>query len=331
MFVGAGHLRAERSGIAEAHRAEAERADVAPGLVETVELCGPHLVLADTGRDDRVALGEFVENFYRLLGNDVFTLLVAERVILHPRRDLGVPRLVVGRSELRGEFVEAGEGVFDVARDRELDALVLVVLGSVDVDVDDLGGNGEFIGVAGDAVVEACGEAEEQVALIDGPVAVGGAMHAEPVHGKRMGFGKSADAHEGGGDRDIYFLGEGFEFGAGLGRNDTAANVEHGFFRGRDQGEDFLELLVARARDVTERRITKLDRGGENGLELRLLNILRNINDDRAGATAAGQVEGLFEDARQVVHVHHEIGVFHDRQRHAVEVGFLERHLADVF
>jgi hypothetical protein len=42
--------------------------------------------------------------------------------------------------------------------------------------------------VAGDAVVEARAEAEQQVALVHRPVAVGGAVHAEPLHRQRVAF-----------------------------------------------------------------------------------------------------------------------------------------------
>ena len=124
LFIGAGDFGAEGGGIAEAHRAEAERADVAARLVEAVELRGPHLVLADAGRDDRVAFGEFVERLNGFLRDDVFALFVAEGVILHPCGDLRVPRGVVGRGEGSGELVEAREGELDVAGDGELDAFV---------------------------------------------------------------------------------------------------------------------------------------------------------------------------------------------------------------
>jgi hypothetical protein len=105
---------------------------------------------------------------------------------------------------LRGEqLVQAAERMLDVGADRQLDALVLVVLRGVDVDVDDRRVRGELVGVAGDAVVEARAEHEQQVALVHGPVAVGGAVHAEPLHRERMFLGERAHAHERGGHRDV--------------------------------------------------------------------------------------------------------------------------------
>ncbi len=65
------------------------------------------------------------------------------------------------------------------------DPLVLVVLGGVDVDVDDRRLRRELVRVARDPVVEAGAQDEQQVALVDRPVAVGGAVHAEPLHRER--------------------------------------------------------------------------------------------------------------------------------------------------
>src|SRR5690606_27208596 len=58
---------AECSGKAEAHGTEAQRANVAAGLVELVELCRPHLVLAHASGDDGLALGLFVHGLDSLL------------------------------------------------------------------------------------------------------------------------------------------------------------------------------------------------------------------------------------------------------------------------
>ena len=68
-----------------------------------------------------------------------------------------------------------------------------------------------------------------------------------------------------------------------------------------------------------------------NGRDQRLLHVLGDVDDHGAGTTGAGEVKGLLEDARQIVGVEHEVGVLHDRQGHAEEVGFLEGAFADVF
>ncbi len=242
-----------------------------------------------------------------------------------------MPGLVVGRGELGGggELVEARQGVFDVGRDGELDALVLVVLGGVDVDVDDGRAGGEFVDIAGDSVVEAGAEAEEEVGLVHGPVAEGGAVHAKPAEGERVVLGEGTDAHEGGGDGDVDLLGEGAEVGRGLGGDDAAAGVDDGAVGLGDEVEDVLQLLVAGVGELGEGLVGELDRGGEDRGEFGLLDVLRNVDDDGAGAAGAGEDEGLLEDAREVGGVEDEVAVFDDRQGHAEEVGLLERGLAD--
>src|SRR5260221_13631597 len=52
---------AHRRRQAEAHGAQAAGVDPAAWLVELVELRRPHLMLADVGRDERLALGHLVK------------------------------------------------------------------------------------------------------------------------------------------------------------------------------------------------------------------------------------------------------------------------------
>ena len=80
---------------------------------------------------------------------------------------------------------ECVEDVFEVADEGYVDLDVLVDLGGVDVDVDLLGVGGVVGEVAGDAVVEAHAEGEEQVGLLDGVVDPGLAVHAH--HAEREG------------------------------------------------------------------------------------------------------------------------------------------------
>ena len=92
LFVGAGDLCAHRCGVAEAHGAETERADESARFIEAIELRSPHLMLANARRDNRVALGEFVEGGDGFLGHDVLALFETKGVVFLPRRDLRVPR-----------------------------------------------------------------------------------------------------------------------------------------------------------------------------------------------------------------------------------------------
>ena len=70
-LVGAGELRADGGGQAEAHGAEAAGVEPQARLVEADELGGPHLVLADVGGDDGLAAGEAVDLGHQVLRLDL--------------------------------------------------------------------------------------------------------------------------------------------------------------------------------------------------------------------------------------------------------------------
>ena len=81
-------------------------------VVELVELGGPHLVLADLGGDDRVAVGQLVERFDDILRlDDLAVLHVGQRMLASPFLDLLKPGLVLFGHLLRIEvagLVEPG-------------------------------------------------------------------------------------------------------------------------------------------------------------------------------------------------------------------------------
>ena len=81
-------LRADRRRQAEAHRAHAARGEPQPRLAEIEVLRGPHLVLADAGGDDRLALREAVD----LLDHVVRLDQLAVAVVVHRVRALERPR-----------------------------------------------------------------------------------------------------------------------------------------------------------------------------------------------------------------------------------------------
>jgi hypothetical protein len=145
--------------------------------------------------------------------------------------------------------------------------LVLVVLGRVDVDMDDGAVLGELVEVAGDAVVEAHAEGESRrsapsfrrtsgfvgglallVLAVDGPVGEGGAVHAEPAQGERMcSSGKPPMP------MSVVVTGmlrrlrrTCFSSAAAPLGDDAAAGVEHRAFRLLDQVDDLVEREIVR-------------------------------------------------------------------------------------
>ena len=181
----------------------------------SVILAGPHLVLADTSGDDGIAAGEFVKHLDRHLWQDDFFLL-AVKVINHVlRRDhllgnaiaegrLGFPfcNLVLPDVEFfrdrpfTQQFVQAAQRVFDVADNRQMRRLVFVEFGRIDIDVHDSACLTELFHLAGHAIIEAHAKGEQQVSTgsdlvhriadffelaTDGPIGVGGPVHAQPT------------------------------------------------------------------------------------------------------------------------------------------------------
>ncbi len=218
-----------------------------------------------------------------------------------------------------------------VAHDRHLDRDVLADLGRVDVDVDDPGVGGIRADVAGHPVVEAHPDGDEQVRALDRPVDVLPAVHAHVAVGERVRLVDDADPEQRPGHGDLGLLGERQQVVPGLrvehpvageddrplGRGDLAGRglellgvaVEIGAEAGQ-AGDDLLVGRVLRPRLLLER-------------------VLGDVHVDRAGPTGPGDVEGLGDDAREVVGIAHEVVVLGHRQGDAVDVDLLERVLAE--
>ena len=116
---------------------------------------------------------------------------------------MGRPRVLVH------QLHQILQGLADIGDDRQMSHLVLVDLGRIDVDVDDLAVLGELADLAGDAVVEAHAKRQQQVGVVDGVVGVNGAVHAEHLQAQEMLAGEAAQAEERQRHRDAGALGEG--------------------------------------------------------------------------------------------------------------------------
>ena len=161
-------------------------------------------MLADVGGDDRVAAGDLVERLDHALRLDlgVLGVLVAERVLLVPAVDplppaveaggVGLQRAVLGR-QLR-------QDALGVADDRDVRRHVLGDLGRIDVDVDELRPRRELGQLAGDAVVEAGADRDDQVGLVHRVVGGARAVHAEHPEPLLVRRREGAEAHQRAGD-----------------------------------------------------------------------------------------------------------------------------------
>ena len=287
-------------------------------------------MLAHAGGDDGVALGHLIQQPDGVLGLDDFLGVVErERVLLLPVPDLGVPVRVgpeigfdPGFAGLLQELIEAAQRVFDVAEDRQSDDLVLVDLGVVDVDVDDRAVFGELADLAGDTVVEPHADGQEQIGFVNGVVGVNGAVHAQPLEGKRMRFRETPNAHERGGHGNPRALHKLQQFPGGFSGDDAAAAVDHRATRLADHADDLVEGHVVGVFD----RVVAAERDfvGENRLGGGQLDVFRDVDEHRPGPPALGDVESFLYDPWDVVDVHHQVVVFDHLRRDAEHVGLLE-------
>ena len=322
--VGVGHLGSHRGWEAEAHRPQAARRDPRPRPAELVELGGPHLVLADPDGDDRVALGRQPRQLRdRLLGEDAGVVGVeSERVFPLPFRDPVVPGAEIGGRCL-DDLVELPEGLLDVGHDRDVDDLVLVDFGRIDVDVDDESMLGEGRHFPGDPVVEADAEGEEEIGLVDGVVGVDAAVHAEHVERERVVGRIGPEPHEGHRHRDPGASGELAELLGGTGGDHAAAGVDHGALGTLDRRGHLGDLLRMGPTNLWP-IAGQVHRCGVIGNELRDLDVLGEINEHGAGAAGGGDVEGLAHHAGDVGRIGDEVVVLRDPTADLHHRGFLE-------
>ena len=177
-------LGADRRRQAEAHRPEAARVDPPARLGEVVLLRAPHLVLADVGGDDRVAAGHLVERLDHALRRDL-------ALLARPRTSAGTrpatraaapttrPSAQRSASSARYSAVSFGRIRLQSPTIGMCAGTFLRDLGRVDVDVDELRARRELGQLAGDAVVEAGADGDDQVGVVHRVVGGARAVHAQ--------------------------------------------------------------------------------------------------------------------------------------------------------
>ena len=291
-------------------------------------------MLADARHDDR-ALGRRVAQLLqaklRLEGATGFAVLVGQRELLLPAAHTAAPRAEVGLRRAAGmQVADRLDDLLDdestVADDRHVGPAHLALLGWIDVDMDDLGFLRERIHAAGDAVVEARTERDQQVGALHRRDGGRGAVHARHAEAQRVIVGERAARHERGDDGDLRHLGEFAQCARRARLQHAAAHVQHGALGAQDQLRGFLDhagvtldvgfvagqrrLHVGVTRPVPRHRV--------------LQDVLGNVHERRARSAGRGQVECLADGERQVVCRHHEFVVLGDAARDAHRVALLE-------
>ena len=130
---------------------------------------------------------------------------------------------------------------------------VLVELGRIDVDVDLLRVRRVGLQVAGDAIVEAHAERDQQIGLLDRGVDPGLAVHAHHAEVQRMRRREAADAEQRHRDRNLRLLGERLQRRFGAAEDDAVAGEDQRPLGGVDQRERIDAARMARAAPATPR------------------------------------------------------------------------------
>ena len=143
-----------------------------------------------------------------------------------------------------------------------------------------------------------------------------------------MILGDCTDAHQSGDNGNVIFFREFGEFLRRAGSDDSAARIDArtlGFRDCRTDGFDLLRLRSARNGVCLHRRLRV-----EDERQFRLLNIFRNVDENRTRTTGVRKVERIHNRRNNVLRLENEIAVFHNRAGHADDIGLLEGVFADV-
>ena len=289
------------------------------------ELCHPHLVLAHVGRDDGLALREVAHRLDHVLHTETALLRVGQREALLPRETGLHPFSGI---ELAHERNELFKNELGVTAHEHIRLQHLAFFGGVDVDVHLDGVLTEHFKLTGNAVVPAATDGENQIAVEHGLVRIHGAVHAEHAERKLVIIGEGAEAEHGAADRSTELFGEFLHLAAGPADHGAVAHEQQ-----RLLGilEVFGGLLDALGRGVRRDLVAgQVHLVGKRCGAGACGHVLRKVDEHGARTAGARDVEGFLHDAREVVGILHEVGVFHGRERHAARVAFLEGVLAEV-
>jgi hypothetical protein len=191
---GTRELGADGRGEREAHRSEAARGDELSREVVLVVLRLPHLMLADVGHDERLALGDAPEIVHDVRGEEAVG--VRHRLdVAHGRVALELVDRASHAWRSRGDT--AGRARRASRRRRRRWARrpdVLVDLGGVELAVDLLRVRRVRLELPRDAVVEAHPQRDDEIRLLDGVVDPRLAVHPHHAEAERVGRGKARRA-----------------------------------------------------------------------------------------------------------------------------------------
>ena len=212
---------------------------------------------------------------------------------------------------------------------------VLVDLGAVHVDLDDLGLRGKGCGVQCHAVGEAAAHGDQQIALVGGHVGSLGTVHADHAGGEGVVAGETAAAHQGDSNGSVHLFGKLTELLVGTAANHAAAADQQRLLGLLDHLQqdvhvvlvglgllglmDDTQILDAAAgaifRPVDEFVFDLLIGTGD---------VLQEVDQDGAGTAAGGHGECLTHHVGDLVGIAHQEGCLGDGHGDAGGVNLLE-------
>jgi hypothetical protein len=159
-------------------------------------------------------------------------------------------------------------------------------------------------------------------------VGLDGPMHAGHAKELPVGCRISAEAHQGIGDRKAEAAREPGQLLGSVAQDDATAGIDHRPLGLEQQVHGLLDLPQMPLDDRVVR--TQLDRLRILELALGGGHVLRNVDHHRTRATAVGDIEGLLDRHRQLVHVIDQEIVLDAGPGDADGIAFLEGILADI-
>ena len=297
-------------------------------------------MLADTRGDDCAPLRVLVDLFDHRVRLDHRRLAVeVHRVSLLQLCNLRMPARVRAlrfriETGLHAVFAQAVERTHQVAEVMPIDALDLVDLGRIDVEMSDKFRSGrELVRHTGDAIVETAADRDKEITVFHRVVGERRAVHAEHVQRQRLRRIGCADAHQRRHRRQAERLRERTQRLRRFGQDHATAGIDQ---RPLGFGQ-FVEKRLARGgverrpRDIVETRTIPGQRQAHRAVEneIGVLHVLRNIDDDRAGAAGTRNLERTAQRRFELRCVGDEEHMLRARAHDAADRRFLESVAAD--
>ena len=247
---------------------------------------------------------------------------VAEVRVAPPLSNLAQPGGVFIGFHQRKQSAKRQQCVTD---ERDISCHVLSHFSGIQVNVNYLGFGGEGAEDAGEPVVQASANHDQDIALHHGIVGVDFAVHAAHTDGQGVGLGNSTNAQQGGDDRYVGLLCQLAQFSLRLGNQDALTSHYHRLFRVVDEISGPINCIgVGSGENRVVARKVQLCAVWNLEFDLGLLHVLADVHQDRAGTAGVGDVEGLPEHVGQLVDVGDQVVVLGDRHGHTMHVCLLK-------